>query len=709
MPYLRLEKDNDVAVVWMDQEGEKVNKLGDYLLGEFTAVLDDLSQDNSIVGAVLISGKPDTFIAGADLERVNEITEPGAIQTLVKQGHALFNRLENFRIPVVAAINGAALGGGLEVAMACHYRIATDSPKTILGQPEVQLGLLPGGGGTQRLPRLVGLQKSLDMMLTGKNIYPRQGKKMGLVDQVCSPYALLDAAKQAARDLARKPRKEAKRKPSFFDKVLEGTALTRKMAYKKAREMAEKQTRGHYPAPMRIIDCVEAGLEDGIQAGLAAEAKYFEELWRTPQSAQLRNIFFAMTALKKNPNQDLVKPVDKIGVLGAGLMGAGIAQISASKGIDVLMKDLDFDALGRGKKTIWGELDRRFRKKALSAFQRDSIFSRVDGVIEYAPLGKSDMVIEAVFEDLDLKRRVLADTEAVTPDHCIFASNTSSLPIKEIAKNASRPTQVIGMHYFSPVPKMPLLEIIVTPKTAKWVVATAVDVGIKQGKTVIVVKDGPGFYTTRVLAPMLNEALLLLEEGGDIENIDRVMRKLGWPVGPVTLIDEVGIDVGAHVTEVLSKMFAKRGVSSTDAMGRLLAEGYKGRKNGKGFYKYEKGSSEKGKKEVNTAVYEFFGGSTRKRHNAEEIRRRLMLVFCNEAARCLEEKILLSARDGDIGAIMGLGFPPYLGGPFRYMDQLGTTVVLEALEALAVKHGPRFTPAKIIAEKAADNGRFYDA
>ncbi|RMI27574.1 MAG: fatty acid oxidation complex subunit alpha FadJ [Calditrichaeota bacterium] len=712
MAYTRVEKEDGVAVVWLDQPGEKVNKLGPYMLEEFRTLLDDLESHDEVKAVVLISGKPDTFIAGADLDKLLELRHtPGAVEDLSRQGHQLLNRLASSRKPVVAAIHGAALGGGLEVALACHYRIITDSPKTVLGQPEVRLGLLPAGGATQRLPRLVGLQRALDMMLTGKNIYPYPARKMGLADYVIHPYGLLSAAKQAALELAKKPIKRKKR-ISPAERLLESNPLTRRLVYKKARQMVARQTQGNYPAPFKIIECVEIGLEKGFEAGLDAEARGFEELARTPQAEELIRLFFAVNDKRKHPTPEKARPVQRIGILGAGLMGSGIAQVSVMNGLDVVIKDISHEALAKAEKTIYRELDRRVRRRALRPFERDRIMERLTPVLDYAPFRKVPLVIEAVFEDLAIKHQVLQEVEAATEGKAIFASNTSALPIGDIAARARHPEQVIGMHYFSPVPKMPLLEVIVTPKTADWVTATAVDVGIRQGKTVIVVKDGPGFYTTRILAPMMNEALLLLEEGGEIRHIDQTMKRFGFPVGPITLMDEVGLDVGAHVSDFLGKKFADRGVTPTDVLQKMVEEGYLGRKNGKGFYHYPAGSPKlpvpgSKRKEVNQTVYKFFGGVKRKRLPEEEIQNRLSLVMINEAARCLEEGIIANPTDGDLGAVLGLGFPPFLGGPFRYIDRLGAGAVLSMLEELEQRFGARFTPAQIIREYAAKEKRFY--
>ncbi|MGA2332516.1 MAG: fatty acid oxidation complex subunit alpha FadJ [Syntrophales bacterium] len=705
MSYAEIEKENGVAIVWMDQPGEKVNKISIDLVDEFKTMLDGLENDNTVRAIVLISRKPDNFIAGADIEKFKDMASPAEAEMLSRQGHALLNRMASFPKPIVAGIHGATLGGGLEVALACHYRIASDDPKTVLALPEVKLGLLPAGGGTQRLPRLVGLQAALDMMLTGKNIHPRQAKKIGLVDDLIHPYGLLEAAKKAALKLAEHPLKRKKRQPLLAE-ILESTFLTRNVVYKKALELVQKQTWGNYPASVKIIECVKAGMEKGLAAGMEAESKKFGELVVSPQSRELIQIFMSMTAMKKNPLKAQVRPVRKIGILGAGLMGAGIANVSAANGMEVLLKDVSYDAVGQGEKAIWQDLDGKVKKKALSPFQRDVTFSRITGRTDYRGFEKADLIIEAVFEDLELKKKILAETEAYLKEDAVFASNTSSLPISGIAAAAKRPEQVIGMHYFSPVPKMPLLEIIVTEKTADWVKATAIDVGIRQGKTVIMVNDGPGFYTTRILAPLLNEALEILAEGGDIREIDTAMRQFGYPVGPIALLDEVGIDVGAHVSKFLGPLFAARGGQPNTAMERLFQAGYKGRKNNRGFYLYGD-RSENGKKAVNEEIYKFFDGTKRRKFDDQEIQNRLSLAMINEAALCLQEGILLSPRDGDIGAVLGLGFPSFLGGPFRYMDSLGLPKILSLMTELEKRYGARFTPASILRDRTAKNQRFY--
>ena len=691
---VELERDGNLAIIWLDTPGERVNKLTTGMLDDFSSLLDTLENAASIEAAVLISRKKDSFIVGADIEAFKDFATPAEAGAVIREGHALFNRLEGLQKPIVAAIHGAAAGGGLELAMACSYRLVSTHPKTKLSLPEVNLGLLPGLGGTQRLPRLVGVQKALDIMLTGKSVYPKPARKMGLIDATIHPQGLLEAAKQAARELAKGDLETGRETLSWRDRLLERTPLSR-VVYQQAEKSVRERTGGHYPAPFKIIECVRIGQERGFEAGLEAERQNFSELLFTPQSKSLIHLFFAKNAAEKNPYKTQAREVDTVGVLGAGLMGAGIAQISAAGGYDVLLKDRDLELAAAGKKKVWEGLSKRVGK-GMSTFERDQTAERVVPVEDYAPFGEAEVVIEAVLEDLTLKRSVLGELEAVN-DNFIFATNTSSIPVGQIAAGAAHPERVVGMHYFSPAQKIPLLEIVKTERTSDWVLGTAFAVGLKQGKTVIVVGDAPGFYTTRILAAYMNEALVLLEEGGDIAQIDKAMRAFGFPVGPLTLLDEVGIDVGAKITEVMRDFFEARGVQPSRAGKEVVEAGYKGRKNKKGFYTYEGGKSEY--KAVNADIYAFFGGPSRKTLPPKLIQDRLAFMMMNEAARCLEEGVIASPTDGDVGAVFGLGFPPFLGGPFWYMDARGLEDVVGTLAELEHTHGARFKPAEILNEK----------
>ena len=704
MSYVSVSKEGALAIISLDQPGEKVNVLTADLLDEFPRILDDIEADTGIKAAVIISSKEDNFIAGADIKMFQTVESPGEMESISREGSMLFSRIEQSEKPFVAAIHGSAMGGGLELALACHYRIATQHPKTKFALPEVQLGLLPGLGGTQRLPRLVGISSALDMMLTGRNIFARQAKKMGLVDELIHQHGLREAAKNVARDLAAYGPPKRIRGGKMPEKLLERTRPGRQIVYSQAKKKVMSQTRGNMPAPFEIIECVKTGIEKGMEAGLQEESVRFGKLAFTPQSRELVRLYFGMQEARKNPDSKKAVSVNNLGILGAGLMGAGIADISAQKGFNVVMKDRDYESASRGLQMVYKELDKKVSKKIITSFDRDQQLSRILPTADYAYLQNADLVIEAVFEDLEIKRKVLSDIENHTNESCIFASNTSSLPIADIAKNAQRPEQVIGMHYFSPVQKMPLLEIITTEQTADWVTATAREVGVRQGKHVIVVGDGPGFYTTRILVPFMNEALDLLQEGISIEQLDSDMRDFGFPVGPAALMDEVGLDVGAHVGEVMKPLFDKRGTPTQNMAKTLLDYGYKGRKNNKGFYEYPTNK----KKRINDEIYEFFGGEERKDFDKDEVQQRMALMMVNEAVYCLQENILGSPQDGDLGAILGLGFPPFRGGPFRFLDNEGAADVIDRMHTFEQKYGVRFKPAKLLEDKAQKKEPFYN-
>jgi 3-hydroxyacyl-CoA dehydrogenase/enoyl-CoA hydratase/3-hydroxybutyryl-CoA epimerase len=641
--YITIEKNaNGVCTIWMDQKKEKINKIGPDLIGLFEEVFSELDKDDSIKAFVLTSKKKD-FIAGADIEAFQKVEKPGDWKPIAQKGHAILNQIEKSKKPIVAAIHGNALGAGLEIALACHARIASNDKSTKVALPEVKLGLLPGGGGTQRLPRLVGLQAALDMMLTGKNVFPYPALKMGLVDKVVHVSSLQNAAQKMALELVGKPIKRERNelnletvKAGFpaIQKALTGLVLeaplVNKIVFTEAKKMVDKQAHGNYPAPYKIMECVEIGWNQGIEKGYAAEVEKFEELILSPVSRQLINIFFAMTDKKKNPyGEDKVKHVHRLGMIGAGFMGAGIAEVSMDDDMHVLLKDINQEMINSAYKTIYNDYNKKVSKKAMTKIELEEKMALLSGSLNYSDLDNQEIIIEAVFEDLKLKQNILKDVEANAKPNTIFATNTSALPIKAIAANAKNPELVIGMHYFSPVPKMPLLEIIKTDKTADWVIATCFDVGVRQGKTVIVVNDGPGFYTTRILAPLMNEAQLMLDEGGDILQIDREMNLFGYPVGPITLSDEVGIDVGAHIMsgELMQEMLKQRPdfkVSKT--LLEISKAGYKGRKNKKGFYKYD----ENGKKvsgQVDPNIYSFYGGNARKKFDANEIHMRCGMCY----------------------------------------------------------------------------------
>lgn len=559
------------------------------------------------------------------------------------------------------------------------------------------------------------IQTALDMLLTGKQINAKKAKKIGLVDEVVPEAILVEVAAQRALKLAekggqkKKTLKERLKPEELQEWALTENPLGRKVVFDQARKALLKKTRGNYPAQEKILDVVKTGLEKGFEAGLEAEAEAFGELVVSPQAAQLMNIFFATTAMKKDSGVDdpEVKPrdIDVVGMLGAGLMGAGIAYVTADKaGIPVRLKDRDVAGVGRGLKYVRDVLDKKVKRKRLTKMERDVIMNRVSGTTRYDGFENVPVVVEAVFEDLGLKHRVLKDTEERGPKDVIFASNTSSIPITDIAEASAHPETVIGMHYFSPVEKMPLLEIITTDKTADWVTATCVELGKKQGKTVIVVNDGVGFYTSRILGPLMNEAAYILNEGVPVEDIDRALVDWGFPVGPITLLDEVGIDVAEKVGHIVQAKFGDR-MKAPPGFEKLVADERFGRKNGKGFYVY--GDDKGKKKEVDESVYAVLGLTPDKKMAAEEIAQRCALAFVNEACLCFGEGILRSARDGDIGAIFGLGFPPFRGGPFRYVDTVGAKEIVRRLQRFRDRLGNRFAPAPVLLSMVESGQTFH--
>ena len=710
LTHFTFDLDNGIATVLLDRAGEPVNTIGPAIFDDFAAVVDRLESDPEIKAVVFGSAKASTFLAGADIRFFETLTDADEASDVIRELHALFARIEDLHTvhakPVVMAIHGACLGGGLEFALTGSMRIATDGDATQLGQPEVQLGVLPAGGGTQRLPKLVGIAAALDMILTGRPAHPHRARKIGLVDEVVPVQVLFDIARtRAAESIGNLEASGGTSVKSFLAPshlqalALEQNPVGRRVLFKKAEDAMLSKTKGLYPAPKRALDAVKIGVEQGPEAGYEAEARFFGELVTSSESKALRSIFFATQAMKRATGTSTdIEPrrVDKVAVLGGGLMGAGIATVSTLKaGASVRIREVDRDGIARALAHVSKEIEGRVARRRLSAFEAEQAMNRVTGTVDWSGFANADLIIEAVFEDLDLKRRLLRDAEDVAGPGVAFASNTSSLPIAAIAADATRPEAVVGMHYFSPVEKMPLLEVIVTDETADWAVATAVEFGKRQGKTVIVVGDGPGFYTTRILVPYLNEAFHLLNDGAPVEAIDRAMQRWGFPVGPLLLTDEVGIDVGAHIAQIMLDAFGER-MAAPEMMQGLVDDDRKGRKNGRGFYTYTKG--ERGG--VDESVYRALGLGPRRTIPEAEIQERISLAMVNEAARCLEEGILRSSLDGDIGAVMGLGFPPFRGGPFWWVDEVGAACVVERLDALAAQHGERFSAAQILRNHA---------
>jgi 3-hydroxyacyl-CoA dehydrogenase/enoyl-CoA hydratase/3-hydroxybutyryl-CoA epimerase len=710
----RLEVGPDgLAVVTFDLPGEKVNKYSASVVKELDALLDRLAASKEIKALVLFSGKPNIFIAGADVKEFSDASEE-TVRAIVERGQALLGKMANLPFPTVAAIHGACLGGGCETVLAMDWRLASDSKKTQVGLPEVKLGIIPAWGGTTRLPRTIGLAGALDIILNGKALDGKRAKKAGLVDEVVPEPSLRDFALTFARGkVGTKKRSNAgpgggpqrARPATVQEKLLEG--IGRKIVFSKARQAIMKQTRGHYPAPLEAIAAIEKGFGAPLPKALALEVEAVLRLVKSPVVRHLVGLFFQMEEVKKETGAaPAVKPrkVSRIGVLGAGVMGGGIAQLAADKGYPVRMKDIKAEMLAGGYAAaarIWRE---KLKQRRMTKAEFAGKMSLLSGSVDWAGFATCDVTIEAVLEKLAVKQAVLKEWEAVSNDTAIFASNTSTLPITDIAARARIPERVVGMHFFNPVHKMPLVEVIWGAKTAPEVTATIFDLARRMGKTPVVVKDAPGFLVNRILAPYLGEAVRLLMEGNPMEAIDRAMRAFGMPVGPIELLDDVGIDVATKGAEILSAAWPSR-MPIDPSFGKLVTTGRCGRKTKKGFYFYE-GEKRTG---PDPSVYAELGLPVPAKGPAtqQQIEDRLILPMVNEAAWCLADGIVESPAKLDLAMIFGTGFPPFRGGLVRYADARGIAAVVATLDTLSSEKGARFEPAPLLVECAKSNRTLY--
>ncbi|EDY87124.1 fatty acid oxidation complex alpha subunit [gamma proteobacterium HTCC5015] len=703
-------RNDGVAIVTLDVPGESMNVLNASFADEAYAVLDQVENDPKVKASVFISGKDSGFIAGADVKMLQATTSAGGAAHIARVGQLTFQKMADSKKPIIAAIHGPALGGGYELALACHGRVASDSRKTVVGLPEVMLGVLPGSGGTQRLPRLIGLQQALPLILQGKQVKAFKGVKKGMVDKVVPKEQLLDTAIEMALGMVGKvdPNRSAAKK-DIKDRLLEDNPIGRKVVFDQARKMVKAQTKGNYPAPLAIIDCIEYGLNNGLEKGLVYESKRFGELAMTKVARNLMRVFFTDQELARHDfTGSKGADIQQVGVLGGGLMGAGIGTVSlfnAKK--SVIIKDRDEKGIGNANQHIKDAADKKLKFQGITEQEHRELLSKYQGVIEYEPLKDCDIIVEAVFENLELKHQMIQDVEANCKDDVVFATNTSSLPLKDIAAAAKRPEQVVAMHYFSPVEKMPLLEIVKHDKTADWVVSTAVDLGRAQGKKVIVVKDGAGFYVNRMLFPYANEIAWMAMEGVPLDQLDKAMVKAGFPVGPISLLDEVGVDVAGKVQPNLLAQFGER-FEAPDMSQKLLDANRLGRKTKKGMYLYDQETGKK-LKEIDPAVYTLLGVEPNKKISDAEIRRRSLLPLLNEAVRCLEDGTITSPRDGDLGAIFGIGFIPFSGGPFRMIDAMGAGAVVNSLQRYEELYGMRFTPCDMLLDYARNAKTFYES
>ena len=719
-PIFQLEVGEDrLATLTFDLPGKKVNVLGRAALAELEAVLDELAARHDIGCLVLLSGKPGSFIAGADVDDIERVTDPVEAEAGSRIGHRLFGAWAALPFPTLAAIRGVTMGGGTEIALASTWRVASDRADTRIGLPEVRLGIVPGWGGSTRLPRLIGIAAALDLILTGKTVSGRQALKLGLVDALLPDARFLDLVRDFARErLTAAPSRPRKRPGGLRGALLEGNPFGRHLVFDQARKKTLEQTHGHYPAALRAIEVVRVGIEDGLRAGFDAEARAVSDLAPSPVSKNLVHVFRLTEAAKRQ--RGLVGeagdgggtdplPVRETAVLGAGTMGGGIAQLIADQtGLPVRMKDVRHEALAAGMTHAAGLFDRQVRRRRLDAPGMRRKMALLRPTLDYSGFRRVDLVIEAIVEKLDVKQSVFAELAAQVPERAVLASNTSSLPIRDIRSRTPHPERVVGMHFFNPVHRMPLVEVIVPEGADPAAVNTVFDFTRRLGKTPILVKDSPGFLVNRLLTFYSIESFWLLDEGQRIEDVDRAMVAWGMPIGPLALTDEVGIDVGGKVAHIMADAFADR-VRLPAWIDRLTDGGRLGVKNGKGIYRYEG----RERQEPDPEVYAALGleephpdGGSGGGPDLAALADRMVLPMVNEAARCLEERVVRSAGDLDLAMIFGTGFPPFRGGLCRWADQQGLPQLIAILERLEGAAGDRFRPAAALRETAAAGG-FY--
>ncbi len=702
--------DDGILVAAMDLPGRPMNVVGEMLMAGIAEAAAKLA-DPAVKGLVLTSGKAD-FCAGGDLDRMSTWTtpqEPFEASMAMKQ---VLRALELQGKPVVAAINGHALGGGLELALACHARFALDDPRLKLGQPEVKLGLLPGGGGTVRLPRLVGIQQALQICAEGADISPQKALGMGLLTGLAKDRDDL-LAQARAWILANPKAQQPWDQPKFRFPGGDSRSPAVAQVFSIGPSIASAKSYGNYPAVTHIMSSVFEGGLLGFEAASVVESRYFAACVLSQASKNMiHTLWYQLNAIKKGASRPSVGPagvapskVKKLGILGAGMMGAGIAYVSAKVGIEVVLLDSTQEAAERGKAYSQGLLDKAVKKGRSTADKRDALLALITPTTDYALLAGCDLVIEAVFEDRAVKAAVTQQAEAVLGADAVFASNTSTLPITGLARASARPAQFIGLHFFSPVDKMPLVEIIVGAETSDATLARGFDYVQQIGKTPIVVNDSRGFYTSRVFGTYVMEGIAMLAEGVHPRSIEVAGLQAGMPMPPLALQDEVSLSLGLHVADQTKKDLAAEGKPYAEHPGmrvvRQLCEiGRIGKKAGQGFYNYGSGD-----KALWPGLAQLFPVAATQPAQQELIDR-LMFAQANEAARCFEEGVLRSVADANIGSIFGWGFAPFHGGALQFIDAMGAAAFVARSRELAARFGPRFEPAAVVVRQAETGGRF---
>lgn len=688
----------DVAVVEFDLVNEKVNKFSTPVMMRLKEVLEELKK-SSFKAVIFKSNKNKIFIAGADIEEIKAMTTKEQFDAAVKGGQDIMNMVEDLPIPTIAAVNGACMGGGCEFIMSCDYRIASEDSSTKIGLPEIQLGILPGFGGTQRMPRIIGLQAALDIILAGKAVNAKKALKIGLVDKMVHPNLLEEQALKWAQELINsggKKRRKTFEAKGLVNKVLEGVG--RSIVFKKAREGVMKATKGHYPAPLEALSVIEKTYGgSNREEGMRIEREGFCKLGVTDISKNLIHVYYLTEMVKKQTGVSGVnvkpKEVKGLGILGAGTMGGGIAYTAADKGIQVRMKDLNTEALGKGLKhasDLWMKL---LKRKSIDKYQFQQKMDMVSVTTDYSGFKSLDVVVEAIVEDMGIKQKVINECAGQMRPDAIIATNTSSLSVTEMSKGHPRPEFFAGMHFFNPVNKMPLVEVIRGEKTSDETIATIFELSKKMGKMPVVVKDGPGFLVNRLLLPYMAEAAFLLQEGMSIDVVDKAyVKEFGMPMGPFELMDEVGLDVCIKVLKIFKKAFGDR-IEMAPLMEKLGDSGRLGKKNGKGFYQY---SAEGKRGDVDPSIYSALGvASPTNPYDSKECIERGVFAMVNECSRALyDDHIVETPHEVDLAMIMGTGFPPFRGGLLKYTDSVGTQYVSEQLATYAAnRKAPRLRPA----------------
>ncbi len=693
-----------IAEILFDTPGSKVNLIRTETLGALEEAIAFLARRGGVTGVLLASGKPGVFIAGADVNQIAAVDSEKEAQETSTAGQRVFNHLAALPFPTAAAISGACLGGGLEMALACDLRLAADAEAVRIGLPEVRLGIIPAWGGTQRLPALVPLPAALDLILSGRTLSARQARRLGLVDEVVPPERLRAAARR--RVAAAAAGAVAIRAPRAARDRLLLIPPIRSFILGRAAASVRKRTGGHYPAPLAAIEAIRRGLEAGTEAGLRCEAEKVGSLLAGDVSRNLLRIFRASRRDPKGAPGERGREVQRAGILGAGVMGGAIGAVAAGKGVAVRLRDVGPRPLEKGLAHAHAILGGRRRSPSWT----ESRFIRIAPTLDLNGFARSDLILEAVIEDLDLKRRVLAEAEKVVPAECVLATNTSSLSIDGIASALQAPDRFIGLHFFNPAERMPLVEVVRGSQTDSATVATALAFARKLGKTPVLVSDAPGFVVNRLLMPYLSEALQVVAGGAEVEAIDRSMVRFGMPIGPLALLDQIGLDVAAKVAGVLAAAFGDR-LPSPAGLQALAGAGLLGAKGGAGFYLH-RGR----KRQVNARAVEILrssrgpgdAGAGGKVPEGERLSGRLLHPVINEAARLLEEGVAASAEIVDLAMVLGTGFPPFRGGPLRWADATGVPSIVASLAEMAAGGaGDHLAPSEALERAAAGAGRFH--